>query len=57
MGRDEQEQQKSAARQEDRRELEVLLALAASEVAGQRGGARGGVAPQPTLTVEAVSRS
>jgi hypothetical protein len=57
MGSDEKKQMESAARQEDRRELEVLLALAAGEVAGQRGRANGGAAPQATSIAEAASRS
>jgi hypothetical protein len=57
MGGDEQKQTESAARQDDRRELEVLLALAASEVAGKRGRANGGASPHKNSTAGGVSRS
>jgi len=57
MGGDEQKQMESWAGQDDRRELEVLLALAASEVAGQRGRANGGAAPQASSAASGVSRS
>lgn len=46
MGRDEQELKESAATQDDRRELEVLLALAVSEVTGKRGRQSGGAASE-----------
>lgn len=57
MGSDEQKQRESAAKQDDRRELEVLLALAASEVAGKLGRRNGGAAPQVNSAAGRVSRS